>query len=135
MGFSSIMGINYFYGIAPNLTSNGANVFNTQVSSLDSSYVRGEQLRSQVQQILAITGAAKVNIIAHSQGAMDSRYVAGVIPTKIASVTGVGGVNFGTPVADAVAKVAGIPVLGSTIAAASTVVLNAVFYSLGDSTS
>ncbi len=131
MGFSSIAGIEYFYGIAPNLTASGANVFDTQVSSLDSSYVRGEQLRTQVKQILAITGAAKVNLIAHSQGTMDSRYVAGVIPNQVASVTGVGGVNFGTPVADAAAKAMGIPVIGSAIASASSTLLNAVFSFVG----
>lgn len=127
MGFSSVATVEYFYGIAPDLTSNGANVFNAQVSSLDSSYVRGEQLRSQVQIILAITGAPKVNIIGHSQGAMDSRYVAGVIPTKVASVTGVGGVNQGTPVADAIAQAAGIPVIGSAVAAAGSALVDAFF--------
>ncbi len=106
-GFSSIAGLEYFYGIGSDLTSNGANVFETQVASFDSSYVRGEQLRSQVQQILAITGAAKVNIIAHSQGAQDSRYVAGVMPSQIASVTTVGGVNAGSPVADFVQSLLG----------------------------
>jgi triacylglycerol lipase len=131
MGFSSILGVDYFYGVASNLTSNGANVFDTQVSSLDSSYVRGEQLRSQVQQILAITGASKVNLIGHSQGAMDSRYVAGVIPKQIASVTSVGGVNFGTPVADAVAKAAGIPVVGSAVSAAGSALLDAFFSFVG----
>jgi triacylglycerol lipase len=43
-GFSSIAGIEYFYGIGSNLTQNGAQVFETQVASFDSSYVRGEQL-------------------------------------------------------------------------------------------
>lgn len=128
MGFSSVAGaVEYFYGISPDLASNGANVFHTQVSSLDSSYVRGEQLRSQVQQILAITGAPKVNIIAHSQGAMDSRYVAGVMPAQIASVTSVGGVNAGTPVADAVLKATGIPVIGSIFEAAAASAVEAVF--------
>ena len=131
MGFSSVAGIEYFYGIAPDLTSNGAKVFDAQVSSLDSSYVRGEQLRTQVQIIRAITGAAKVNLIGHSQGAMDSRYVAGVIPNQIASVTSVGGVNAGTPVADAVMKAVGIPVIGSTVAAAASYVVDAVFKLVG----
>jgi len=131
MGFSSVAGVEYFYGIAPDLTSNGAKVFDTQVSSLDSSYVRGEQLRTQVQIIRAITGAAKVNLIGHSQGAMDSRYVAGVIPSQIASVTSVGGVNAGTPVADAAAKAFGLPVIGSVIGSASSTLLNAIFSLVG----
>jgi triacylglycerol lipase len=130
-GFTSIVGIQYFYGIASDLTSNGASVFDTQVASFDSSYVRGEQLRSQVKQILAITGATKVNLVGHSQGAIDSRYVAGVIPLQIASVTSVGGVNFGTPVADAVAKATGLPVIGSSIAAAGSTVVNALFTLVG----
>ena len=131
MGFTSVAGlVEYFYGIAPDLTANGGNVFDTQVSSLDSSYVRGEQLRSQVQQILAITGASKVNLIGHSQGAMDSRYVAGVIPNQIATVTSVGGVNAGTPVADAVGKALGIPVVSSVLAA--TAALTDAFFAMVD---
>lgn len=90
-GFSSIAGFEYFYGIGSDLTRNGAQVFETQVASFDSSYVRGEQLLNQTKQILAITGASKVNLIGHSQGSLDVRYVAGVLPNKVASVTTVGG--------------------------------------------
>jgi len=129
-GFTAILGIEYFYGIGPNLTANGAKVFETQVASFNTSYVRGEQLLNQTQQILAITGAAKVNIIAHSQGAQDSRYVAAIIPSKIASVTSVGGVNAGTPVADLVAAVAKSPA-GSTIAPLISTGVNAFFNLVG----
>jgi triacylglycerol lipase len=101
-GFSQIAGIDYFYGIGYELTQNGAQVFQTQVASFDSSYVRGEQLLQQTKQILAITGAPKVNLIGHSQGTLDVRYVAGMLPDKIASVTTVGGLNKGVPIADAV---------------------------------
>lgn len=107
-GFTAIGGLSigqYFYGINSDLTANGAKVFATQVASFDSSYVRGEQLLTQVKQILAITGAAKVNLIGHSQGTLDSRYVAAMIPANIASVTGVGGPNTGSPVADTVHNV------------------------------
>jgi triacylglycerol lipase len=111
-GFTSIGGLTigqYFYGINADLTENGANVFATQVASFDSSYVRGEQLLTQVKQILAITGAQKVNLIGHSQGTLDSRYVAAMIPAQIASVTGVGGPNTGSPVADTVLNVLNSP--------------------------
>jgi len=129
-GFTAILGIEYFYGIGPNLTANGARVFETQVASFNSSYVRGEQLLNQTQQILAITGASKVNIIAHSQGAQDSRYVAALIPSKIASVTTVGGVNAGTPVADIVAGVAKTPA-GSALAPLVSAGVNAFFSLVG----
>ena len=91
-GFTTIAGaMEYFYGIGSDLTANGAKVYETQVASFDSSYVRGEQLLNQVQQITALSGSSKVNLIGHSQGTIDSRYVAAVRPDLVASVTGVGG--------------------------------------------
>ncbi len=108
-GFSGIAGVDYFYNIGPDLTKNGARVFETQVASFDSTFHRGEQLLNQTRQILAITGAPQVNFIGHSQGVLDARYVAGIIPEQVASVTSVGGVNQGSPVADAVKKVIDTP--------------------------
>jgi triacylglycerol lipase len=135
-GFTAIGGLSigqYFYGINSDLTSNGAKVFATQVASFDSSYVRGEQLLSQVKQILAITGAQKVNLIGHSQGTLDARYVAAMIPANVASVTGVGGPNTGTQVADTVLSVINSPV-GGVFAPVIESGVNA-FFSLIDSTS
>ena len=129
-GFSSIAGFDYWYGISPDLVSNGAKVFETQVASFDSSYVRGEQLRNQVQQILAITGAQKVNLIGHSQGAIDVRYVAGVLPSKIASVTGVAGPQKGTAVADTVQGIINSPV-GPLLAPVLSAGVNAFFTLVG----
>lgn len=100
-GFDDILGIDYFYGIPYALTKDGAKVFVTSVSAANSSEVRGEQLLQEVQEILAITGAQKVNLIGHSHGSPTSRYVASVAPGLVASVTSVGGVNWGSPVADA----------------------------------
>lgn len=102
-GFSLIGPLDYWYGIPANLATNGANVYVTQVASFADSVTRGEQLLQQVKQIQAITGAAKVNLVGHSQGTLDSRYVAAVAPSRVASVTGVGGPNAGTPVGDVVA--------------------------------
>jgi triacylglycerol lipase len=129
-GFNSIFGLEYFYGVSFDLATNGANVFNTQVASFDSSYVRGEQLLSQVKTIEAITGAAKVNIIAHSQGAQDSRYVAGLYPNLVASVSTVGGVNAGSPVADYVQSLVDNKVAGSVMNVAGSVA-NAIFQLVG----
>ncbi len=103
-GFKSLLGgaIDYWYQIPSDLQSNGAKVYVTQVAALESSEVRGEQLLSQVKDILAITGAAKVNLIGHSHGGHSIRYVAAAIPTRVASVTGVGSPVKGSPVADLV---------------------------------
>lgn len=111
-GFSKIGPVDYFYGIPQDLAKNGARVYVTHVAGMQSSYVRGEDLLRQVQTILAISGASKVNLMAHSQGTIDSRYVAAVMPAGIASVTAVAGPHTGSSVADVVQGARSIPVLG-----------------------
>lgn len=114
-GFNSIAGVvDYWYQIPQDLRSNGATVFVTQVAPLDSSEARGEQLLKEVQDILAISGAAKVNLVGHSHGSHSVRYVAAVIPQKVASVTAVGGPVKGSPVADLVLGISNVsPALGN----------------------
>lgn len=119
LGFSSAFGVDYFYGIQSELERSGARVFVAQVSPTNSNEVRGEQLLTQVQQILALTGASKVNLIGHSQGAPTSRYVASVRPDLVASVTSVGGVNDGSAVADVVRGIAPPGTVSEAAAAAA----------------
>ncbi|MGE3347090.1 MAG: esterase/lipase family protein [Ramlibacter sp.] len=99
-GFDSFLGLDYFYGVPSALRQDGARVFVAQVSAANSTEVRGEQLLAQVKNILAITGASKVNLIGHSHGGPTIRYVAGVAPQLVASATSIGGVNKGSRVAD-----------------------------------
>lgn len=99
-GFDSFLGLDYFYGIPSALREDGARVFVAQVSAANSTEVRGEQLLAQVKNVLAITGAAKVNLVGHSHGGPTIRYVAGVAPQLVASATSIGGVNKGSRVAD-----------------------------------
>ncbi len=105
-GFKSLLGgaIDYWYQIPSDLQANGAKVYVTQVAALESSAVRGEQLLAQVNNILAITGAAKVNLMGHSHGGHSIRYVAAAIPSKVASVTAIGSPVKGAPVADLVTQ-------------------------------
>ncbi len=105
-GFDSALGVDYFYGIPGSLRQGGAKVYVAQVSAANSTEVRGEQLLAQVKTILAITGAAKVNLVGHSHGGPTTRYVAGVAPQLVASVTSIGGVNKGSRVADILRGVA-----------------------------
>ena len=105
-GFDSALGVDYFYGIPDALRRDGAKVYVAQVSAANSTEVRGEQLLAQVKTILALSGAAKVNLIGHSHGGPTARYVAGVAPQLVASVTSVGGVNRGSRVADIMRGVA-----------------------------
>jgi triacylglycerol lipase len=90
-GFSSLFGvIDYFHDVDSTLTAGGATVFLTHVSQFNSTEQRGEALLSQIEDILARTGAQKVNLIGHSHGGLDARYVAAARPDLVASVTTVG---------------------------------------------
>jgi len=100
-GFDNIGPLEYFYGVPADLRANGAQVYVSQVSAANSTEVRGEQLLSYVKQVLAVTGAAKVNLIGHSHGGPTARYVASVAPNLVASVTSVAGPNQGAALADA----------------------------------
>jgi len=105
LGFEKIAGIYpYFFGIKEALEKTGAKVYIPNLSALNSNEVRGEQLLAFVRKVLAETGAAKVNLIGHSQGPLACRYVAATHPELIASVTSVNGVNHGSEFADQVRK-------------------------------
>lgn len=101
-GAETLAGVPYFYQIPSGLSSDGAQVYEVNLSALNNDILRGEQLLGLVQQILATSGAKKVNLIAHSQGGLDSRYVAAVRPDLVASVTTVNTPHKGSAVADVI---------------------------------
>lgn len=121
LGFDKVLGIEYFYGIPASLRDEGARVFTTSASAFNTSEARGEQLLGQVQTVLAITGAEKVNLIGHSHGGFSARYVAGVLPGRVASVTTIGSPVKGTPVGDLMQQVVTNPYVGGL----ATTILNA----------
>jgi triacylglycerol lipase len=104
-GFDSLAGVDYWYKIPAELERSGADVYVTQVAALNSTEARGEQLAREVERVLAVSGARKVNLIGHSHGGPTIRYVASVYPQYVASATSVGGVNWGSRVADVVSGV------------------------------
>lgn len=100
-GFRQLFGVyDYWYGIVEALRGGGAQVFVTQVSPLNATEARGEQLIDQIEVIVAVTGKPKVNLIGHSHGGLDVRYVAAVRPDLVASVTTVGAPHKGAALAD-----------------------------------
>lgn len=119
-GFDNIGPVEYWYGIPSALRADGAKVYVTQVSAANSTEVRGEQLLTQVKQILAATGATKVNLIGHSHGGPTIRYVASVRPDLVASATSVGGVHKGSSVADVLLGVAPPGSISNTIVVSVT---------------
>lgn len=94
-GFEKIAIFDYWYAIPENLTRSGATVFTVDVAGVNSPEFRGEQVIEQVEEILAITGAEKVNLLGHSHGSPTIRYVAAVRPDLVASITSISGVNAG----------------------------------------
>lgn len=100
-GFDSLFGVvEYFHGIAETLHADGADVHVTHVPAFASSEARGEALLAQIEDIVATTGKGKVNLIGHSHGGFDVRYVAAVRPDLVASVTTVGTPHQGAELAD-----------------------------------
>lgn len=105
-GFGNAFGaVDYFWGIPSELRKGGAKVYIAEVSSVNSNEVRGEQLLAQINHIIAVTGAEKVNIIAHSQGGTTARYVTAVAPEKVASLTTIGAPHKGSRLGDTITQV------------------------------
>ena len=104
-GWTKLFGvIDYFYGIPETLMAGGSEVYSTKTSAVNNSEVRGEQLLQQIKTITAISGKPKVNLFGHSMGGIDIRYVAGVAPNYVASVTAVSSPEQGSKMADWVIK-------------------------------
>lgn len=89
-GFDSILGIDYFYRIPAELRKNGATVYVASLSAFHDNDVRGEQLLKQMKEWAAAKGHTRFNVIAHSQGGPTARYVHGVAPQMVASLTSIG---------------------------------------------
>ena len=97
IGTESI-GLDYWYQIPQDLSRHGARVFSAELSAVASNELRGEQLLMQIDEVLALTGHKKVNLIGHSQGGPTIQYIEGVAPHKAASLTAIAGAMQGTPV-------------------------------------
>jgi triacylglycerol lipase len=101
LGFRTLLGsVDYFTAIPEALAEGGARVFVVSASQAESSAVRGQQVIVQLDQLRTSTGALRFNLIGHSQGAMDARYIAAVRPDLVASVTSVSGPHLGSPIAE-----------------------------------
>lgn len=113
-GFESFAGLDfvtYFYGVKDALAAEGIVVYTPAVAPFNDSTVRGAQLATAIQEILAETGHAKVNLIGHSQGGLDARVVAHDHPELVASIVTVSTPHYGTPIADVALKLVGDPAL------------------------
>jgi triacylglycerol lipase len=80
-----------FMGIPEDLKPLGVPVYTPKVARYGTVFARAETLKEQIMQVLEETRAPKVNIIGHSMGGLDARYLAWVsglwLSTTIAHTT------------------------------------------------
>ncbi|WP_026603945.1 esterase/lipase family protein [Methylomonas sp. 11b] len=94
------------WGRIPNtLEAAGARVFQGGMDAWNSHENSALVLKPNVEQVLSQTGSAKVNIIAHSKGGLEARYLISKLDMadKVASLTTVCTPHHGSAVADLVA--------------------------------
>lgn len=102
-GFERIGPVNYFFQVAADLRGRGETVIEAQVPPFDSSAVRATYLAAQIDDALRATGACKVNLIGHSQGGIDARYLVSSLGygDRVAGLITVASPHRGSPIADA----------------------------------
>ena len=95
-------GLHYFRGIKSFLDADGFSTHHTRVGFASRLAERSADLKAQVTDILKQTGAAKVHVIAHSMGGLDSRAMITRLgmADKVASLTTIGTPHHGTSFAD-----------------------------------
>jgi Predicted acetyltransferases and hydrolases with the alpha/beta hydrolase fold len=81
-GFDKIAGYPYFFEIKEALEHAGATVFSVNIPAVNGNEERGKKLLEHVNRLLRETGAAKVNLIGHSQGPVGGTLRSGATPGK-----------------------------------------------------
>lgn len=106
VGFRDRRYFNYWGRIPKELIRNGATVYYGMQDGCVTVEAAGEQIKKRIFEIIDETGCEKVNIIAHSKGGLDARYVISSLGMEdyVASLTTVGTPHRGSQVADEAQK-------------------------------
>lgn len=75
VGFRDFKYINYWGRIPKELIRNGAKIYYGNQEAWGTIEYNAEEIRNKIFKVLKETGSEKVNIIAHSKGGLDARYV------------------------------------------------------------
>lgn len=101
MGFRDRKHLCYWGRVPKALESEGANVFFGHQDAVGSVEGNAEIIARSLDEVLRITGAEKVNILAHSKGGLESRYLANHgYKDKIASITTIDTPHHGSKTVD-----------------------------------
>ena len=138
IGWDSFAGLEfatYFYGVKAHLEALGHVVETPAIDPLNDSTYRGKQLLAHVEALLARTGSAKVNLIAHSQGGLDARVVAALRPDLVASVVTLSTPHRGTLLADIALGLAPTPFGEAAVDELAKLLLGGLYAQVTDETS
>ena len=107
MGFRDDQPIGYWGRIPRVLESAGCRIFYGNQDSNASIETNGAHLARRIDEILAETGAEKVNIIAHSKGGLDARYAISTLGMgdRVASLTTMSTPHHGSKTVDLLLRV------------------------------
>ncbi len=138
-GFEDFAGlgfVDYYWHVRADLAAHGEpQVYTPAVDPFNDSETRGRELLAHVERVLEETGAARVNLVAHSQGGLDARVVANLRPDLVASVTTIATPHEGTPIADVVLRVVADRRLQDLLDALVRLVAAPLYDAAGDETS
>ncbi len=99
--------IDYWGGMDSYLRSEGGTVYAPQKSAANSNEARGYELKDKILYYMAANGHSKVHVLGHSQGGLDSRYMAANLgmASKVSTLTTINTPHRGSPIADLVETV------------------------------
>ncbi|HET6345938.1 MAG TPA: alpha/beta fold hydrolase, partial [Myxococcota bacterium] len=105
----------YFYQVMRRVTADGYSIFAAQTDPFQTIDYRARQLAVQVDAVLQATGAARVHLVAHSQGGLDARYLISTLGygDRVATLVTVGTPHHGVRAVDVALRLLPKPVARS----------------------
>jgi len=103
----TVAGLNYWGRIPAYLEARGARIYYGGTDGWSSFEQGAADLKARIEEILAETGSGKVNLIGHSKGGLDARYMISSLgmSDKVASLTTISTPHHGSKILDTILEV------------------------------